>query len=230
MGMRCCRCTRCERGLNRSAEESHRCDRFMPLDGPHTAFVIDGGTAKVDTLRFDCGQPPSTLLEFAISGPALVKDGSDVSEQIPFRPRPGDKEPYGVVGEPSFLRLPVGPTRDDEVSYPPPTTSTSFSAIGVAESGDLIFVSMFEELRGHGSGCGLGITVYEMARLLRHPELNAWHAILGGGSADTQQFLRGDRPQFLTAPVRARAPDQAPRSEVEGPRGLGVILGILARQ
>ena len=206
------------------------CDSFMPLHGPYTAFVIDGGTAKVDTLMFDRGQPPSTLPEFAISGPALIKDGGDVSDNIPFRPTPRDKEPYGVIGTPSFLRLPPGPTRGDEVNYPPPSTMTSFSAIGVRESGELIFVSMFEESRGHGNGCGHGITVYEMAELLMHRQLEAQYAIVSGGGADTQQFLRGDWPQFLTAPVRARAPHQAPRSEVEGPRGLGAILGILARQ
>ncbi|MCI0515234.1 phosphodiester glycosidase family protein, partial [candidate division KSB1 bacterium] len=204
------------------------CNQFMSLDGPYTAFVMDRGILKVDTLTFRHGELPNPP-KFAISGPALIKSGKNVSLEIPFRPTPRDSAPYGVAGKPPFLKLPAGPTRCDEVNYPPPTTMTSFSAIGIAANNQLILLSMFEELRGQGNGCGLGITVYEMADLLRHPELNAMDAILSGGGADTQQFLKGDRPQFLTAPVRSRAPQQASRPEVEGPRGLGAILGVLIR-
>ena len=208
------------------------CDEFMPLDGLYTALVLDTHNPRVATIEFKNGQPVGQLPELAISGPTLVADGKDVSARVPFRPRPGSKEPYGVSKEyRNTLRLPPGPTKNDEVNYPPPTTMASFTAFGVSKDGHIILVSMFEELRGKGNGCNLGVTIYEMARLLTEKNLGleAKEAILGGGGADTQQFLRGDRPQYMTAPVRARSPEQGERPEVEGARGLGAIIAVLAK-
>ena len=73
------------------------------------------------------------------------------------------------------------------------------------------------------------MTIYEMADLHLH-HLHAQDAILGGGSADTQQFLRGDQPQYMVAPFRTRPFGQGGRAEVEGVRGLGAIMAVLAKQ
>ncbi|MDQ2696274.1 MAG: phosphodiester glycosidase family protein [Pseudomonadota bacterium] len=203
------------------------CDAFMPLHGSYTALLLDDHGARVESVRLDAGCVVPPLPAWAVSGPALVRNGADVSRQLPFRPRPGTSLPADFAARHPGLRLPPGPTRGDEVNFPPPLTKTSFTAFGVDPQGRLICVSLFEGQRGEDGGGNLGVSVHELAALLG--ELGAVDAILGGGGADAQQFLRGDRPQHLTAPLRARPPGQGARAEVEGPRGLGAILGVLAR-
>jgi len=200
----------------------------MPLDGPYTAFTIRSGAMAIETLVFRNGQEPRELPDVAVSGPALIRNGGDVSSEILFRPDPHSEPPYGVPIDAPYIVLPPGPTEDDEVNYPP-FTGTSFAALGATGDGRLIGVAMFESMRNEGDGCNLGINVWEMAELFFRLEVDVSDAILGGGGADTQQFLRGDRPQYLTAPVRARTPGQGPRTEVRGPRGLGAILAITAK-
>jgi hypothetical protein len=211
------------------------CDRFTPLNGLYTALVLDAQNPRIAEIRFENGRASqmSDLPRLAVSGPVLVKNGENVSGKIPYRPMPTSREPFGLdLKNPKHLRIlrrPPGPTERGEVNYPPPTTMTSFTAFGVREDRRIILVSMFEELRGKGIGTNLGITICEMAELLVN-NLEAKQAILGGGGADTQQFLKGDQLQYMIAPVRTRSPGQGSRYEVAGARGLGAIIAVLAKR
>lgn len=202
-------------------------ETFQPLDGLYTTLALDKENSRIVSIEITDGKPVQFLPELAISGPALIKEGRDVSREIPFRPRPGSPAPYGV-GKLHPVVLPSGPSKGDEINYPPPTTMTSFTAIGITENRKIILVSMFEGIRGQDNGCNLGITIYEMAELMKL-EFKTKDAILGGGGADTQQFVRGDYPQFIAGPVRARSPQQGNRPDVKGVRGLGAIVGVLVR-
>jgi hypothetical protein len=202
-------------------------EEFQPLNGIYTILALNGENPGITAVKINDGKPLQVLPEMAISGPALIKEGRDVSREIAFRPRPGSLEPFGV-GNLHPITLPPGPTEGDEINFPPPTTMTSFTAIGVKEDQKIIFLSMFEGIRDQDRGCNLGITIYEMAELMKS-ELNTRDAILGGGGADTQQFIRGNYPQFIASPVRARSPQQDYRPDVKGIRGLGAIVGVLGK-
>ena len=205
----CVRKPRLVRGLDE--------DEWQPLAGPHTAFVLEAACPACRVFNFcDHECVDSALPTWAISGPRIL--GADGYHRPPFRPRPG----FSVPGA-----LPAGPTRNDEVNYHPGKTCTSFTAFGVTSNRRVICVSMFEKPRDAQFALPLGINVPEMAELLQL--LGAVEGIIGGGAADTQQFLRGAAPEFLEAPTRARRPEEGRRLEVSGPRGLGAILALLAR-
>ncbi|MBN2356420.1 phosphodiester glycosidase family protein, partial [candidate division KSB1 bacterium] len=209
------------------------CDSFIPLNGLSKAFVFDAQHPHIMDIEFEDGRVirPTSLPKLAMHGPVLVQNGEDVSKKVLYRPNPDSEAPYSLDPDnphhQSILRLPKGAVEGCEVNYPPPTTMTSFTAFGIHQDKRIIFVSMFEELRHQGKGTNSGITLFEMADLLLN-HLDAQQAILGGGSADTQQFLRGDQPQFMVAPFRTRPFGQGGRAEVEGVRGLGAIIAVLA--
>lgn len=183
------------------------CDQFIPLKGKYSAFSFETGNSGIKDIEIwenrvvEPDRPPKR----AISGPVLVRNGKNISEKIRYK------------------KIPTG---SNHVNYPPDKTNTSFTAFGLTEDQWFIMLSMFEDLRGQGVGVNLGISIYEIAELMVK-ELGAKEAILGGGGADTQQFLRGDHPQYMTAPVRTRAASQGERSEVPEARGLGAIVAVI---
>lgn len=190
------------------------CPKYMPLHGEYTALVSERGQLSVKKIGIKNKNNQlegDTNPDWAISGPQVVSQRKPV-------------DMGGFPRNPQDRKYTIG----DEVSYDPIAIKTSFTAFGIDDDDQIVFVSMFEKLRGLGSGCNLGINVAEMALLLI-TELNVKEAILGGGGADTQQFVRGDHPEFMVAPIRARRPEEGPRPEVVGPRGLGAIVGVLLK-
>lgn len=186
------------------------CPRYLPLNGRYTALIGNGqrltiGSIEISDNHFLTRRDP----DWAISGPRLISDGSPCD--APRNPRQERK--YTLLDEVNFGL----------------ETKTSFTAFGIDGRGRLIVVSMFEAFRGLGSGRDLGINFAEIAELLLCRELSVKDAILGGGAADTQQFVRGDCSEFMVAPGRARKPEEGAQLEVLGPRGLGAILGVLLR-
>ena len=87
---------------------------------------------------------------------------------------------------------------------------------------------MFESIRSRGPARNRSITASEMGWLLA--KLGATEGIIGGGGADTQQFLdagSGDLPMVLEAAPRFKHPKEGGGAEVQGARGLGAILAAL---
>ena len=179
---------------------------YKPLDGEFTAFVFDRGVRQrvvklsIKDNSFTSGTLTPTL---AITGPYL-----DPNDPV-----------GGIVHNKNY-----GPDTPDVVNWDPATTRTSFSAFGTLTDGRIVCLSMFEELWGLGHAEDRGITAKEMAQLL-FDELDAMEGVLGGGSADTQQFIKHDLPKIMVGPKRKRKPEEGSQVQVEGMRGLGAILG-----
>ena len=122
-------------------------------------------------------------------------------------------------------------TIGNEVNWDPANTCTSFTAIGVTETRRVVAVSMFESLRGERPASDRGITATEMAWLLTDPVLGCTDGVIGGGSADVQQYLdvtSDTHPALLEAPPRFKRPGEE-SVKVVGARGLGAILAVLQR-
>ena len=169
-----------------------------------TVYVLDPEGKATD--------PPLPAGACGIASPRLVREGQPVTLHVhppPFRDRSGC-------------------LHGDWVPWDPDETATSFTAFGVADSGRvLLMASLFEGEWGVDTAQNKGVRARVMAELLiRH---GAHDAILGGGGADTQQFVHGRSPRFRAGPVRAKSPS-ASRGEVEGIRGLGAIAGVLPRK
>lgn len=202
--------------------------QYKPLGNAegYSAIVVRGQILGVEKIRIkdnslkDIDNAP----DIAISGPIIIESGQPKGPgEIYWRPSPGAKE-KSYMNSPG-VRLPPGPTVDDEVNFDPGETKTSFTAFGVAPDGELVCVSLFEKFRNRGRGTGTGINVFEMGALLER--LHCTHGILGGGGGDTQQFVKGCDPEFMIAAPRARRPGEESRKEVPGIRGLGAILVAL---
>ncbi|MBC8457178.1 MAG: hypothetical protein H8D67_04180 [Deltaproteobacteria bacterium] len=177
---------------------------YKPLKGEFTAFVFDRGVRRrvvklsIKDNSFTSGILTPTL---AITGPRL-----DLNDPV-----------GGIVQNKKY-----GPDTPDVVNWDPATTCTSFSAFGALTDGRIVCLSMFEELWGLGHAEDRGITAREMAQLL-FDKLNATEGVLGGGSADTQQFIKHDIPKIMVGPKRKRKPEEGNQVQVEGMRGLGAI-------
>lgn len=181
---------------------------YRPLYGTFTVLGLECGKLglhKVELVRNEI-RSPSDLPSLAIAGPPLVEDG-EIKTKIPHRETKN------------------GPCRNDEVNFH--HVYTSFTGFGVTKKGEVICVSMFERPRGTGAPQNLGIDALEIGELLL--QLGATGGILGGGGADTQQFIRGDKPEFMFAPSRLRLLEEGTRPEPEEPRGNGAIVTLLAR-
>ncbi len=188
-------------------------DNAQPLDGSYTTLVLSPGHPRIQRLNICqnklCDISPP---EIAISGPQIVCNGHNSSQQIP-------------------VRLPAqGPTQGDEINYPR-EVRTSFTAFGITAHQHLLIASAF-------AGCpqvdplqagvtifqpepGDGLNLYEMAELMI--ELGAQDAMIGGGSGDTQQYIAGQGAWCaLPRPQPGRPQANAPYSI----RGLGAILWI----
>jgi len=95
----------------------------------------------------------------------------------------------------------------------------------VVPDGEIVVASMFQSEIGRNCG----IHVKEMAYLLKE-RFGAQRAVIGGGSADTQQFLRGDFPdELLEVGARPKLATESAAPEVFGPRGLGAIFAVLVK-
>lgn len=181
---------------------------YRPMSGTFTVLGLEPGKLglyKVELIDNEI-RSPSDFPSLGIAGPPLVENGV-VRSEIPYRCRND------------------GPCQSDEVNFC--DAYTSFTSFGVTREEKVICVSMFERPRGAGAPLNLGIDALEIGELLH--QLGATDGILGGGSADTQQFIRGDRPEFMFAPSRLRMAEEGRRPEPEEPRGNGAIVTLLAR-
>ena len=192
----------------------------LRVAGEYTCLLVSGfgANARAQVIHvsvLDAGgevtDPPLPAGSCGIASPLLVREGRFVGLErhvAPFRDRSG--------------RL-----HGDWVPWNPEEAATSFTAFGVDESGIvLLMASVFEGEWGVDTAQNKGIRAEVMADLLI--EHGAHGAILGGGGADTQQFVHGRHPRFRNGPVRAKSPS-ASRGEVEGIRGLGAIAGVVPR-
>jgi hypothetical protein len=189
-------------------------ETHQPLQGAYTALVLMPEGARVSKLKVHQGKALDWVgCDLAISGPQIVRQGQNVVSEVPVR-LPGQ-----------------GQTLGDEINFPvdDPTARTSFTALGVNFAGRLLAVSVFagqpsRVARQRGQivfrpAAGDGLTLREMADLMIH--LGAQEAILGGGSGDAQQAIRG-QPTWCALPR-----PQAGRVQTTGSlRGLGAILAI----
>ena len=186
-------------------------EKYLPLDGTYNCMILSPNPPVVKNLSImkNILQEKNNI-SLAISGPQIVSKGKNIVERIPVR----IKEHGQTIG--------------NEINYSPYDDRASFTAFGITDEGTLIAVSMFSgnsvqkgDLVTFKAEKDKGITLNEMANLLI--ELGARDGIAGGGSGDTQQFIKGEgtwvsMPRF-----------QAKRGQVEGLRGLGAILCILTK-
>jgi len=194
-------------------------------DGSATGF--DG---KYDVIILECEQRQPVVGSF------LVEDGKWQDQKLPM--------PDLAICSPRILKcgVPVAAceipycdnkerqTIGNEVNWDPAATCTSFTAFGVSARGEIIVASMFEGAHLGDTARNRGILATEMGCLML--QLGATDAVIGGGAADTQQFLDadcGDMPPLMLAPPRAKRPEEAATREVEGPRGLGAIFAVLQK-
>ena len=201
--------------------------KFVPLGAikdtrKRTGLTFDGRydileiAPEVRVRRFQVAghKPVDRLPELAICSPVILESCRiKVPEDIPFCPKNTDQ------------------TIGNEVNWDPASTCTSFTAFGVTETRQVVAVSMFESLRGERPASDRGITATEMAWLLANPVLGCTDGVIGGGSADVQQYLdvaSDTLPALLEAPPRFKRPGEE-SVEVVGARGLGAILAVLQR-
>jgi hypothetical protein len=186
-------------------------EEYVPLDGLYSCMILSPGRPIVKNLiiKKNILQEENTK-NLAISGPKIVSKGKNIVERIPVRKKEN------------------GQTIGNEINYSPYDDRTSFTAFGITDDGTLIAVSMFAcisvqkgDLVKFKAEKNKGITLNEMANLLI--ELGAVEGIAGGGSGDTQQYIK-DRGIWVSTPRL-----QAKRGQVEGFRRLGAILCILSK-
>lgn len=187
----------------------------LGVAGRYTCLLVDGTEARVVSLRVldpegGTTDPPLAPGNSGIASPRLLSEGRFV----------------GLARHPAPFRDRKGRLNGDWVDWDPDATATSFTAFGVDRAGKrLLMASVFEGEWGVDTATNESIRASEMAELLA--EYGAHDAILGGGGADTQQFVHGRYPRFRNGPVRAK-PSSMSRGEVRGVRGLGAIAGILS--
>jgi hypothetical protein len=216
----------------------------LGISGNYHCLLVTGTEAKVEFLRVEDPEGKNTELpsqSYGIASPLIVRDGQPVRLERcapPFRDFEGR-----LNGD--WVDWPPLPADVRETDRGP--TVTSFTAFGVDADGKLVMASIFEGEWGVHAPVGRGILASVMAELLCSEEYQVQHAILGGGAADTQQYVKGRKwptswtsleiriaeekgcqPEFRNAPVRPKPPVYE-RGEVEGVRGLGAIAGVLPR-
>jgi hypothetical protein len=187
---------------------------YQPLNGSYTMLALMPGAPRLAEIVIRQNRPlDSSLPTLAISGPAIVRGGCNCAATVP-------------------VRLPVhGQTRGDEINFAPEGVRSSFTALGIDAAGQLLAVSAFagsarstEQNAARMDFCSAprsGLSLVEVADLL--VALGAVEAIAGGGSGDTQQYIRG-HGLWRSAPR-----PQPGRPQVTGEaRGLGAVLAIFA--
>lgn len=184
---------------------------YISLNGRYDCLILAPLPAKVHSVLIEKNRLRSdSAIELAISGPQIIKHRCSTVQCIPVRTRHR------------------GQTIGNEINYSPYYDRTSFTCFGITGGGELIILSMFagdaHEQSGHRyyvSQPNVGITLNEMAELLI--QLGAEEAIAGGGSGDTQQYIKG---QGLWVSMPRPQPQ---RGQVAGLRGLGAILVVKSR-
>jgi len=186
-------------------------EQYIPLDGSYSCMLLSPGppAAKNLTIKNNILHEENKI-KLAISGPQIVSNGQNAVDRIPVRTK--DK----------------GQTVGNEINYSPFDDRTSFTAFGITDEATLIAVSMFSgksvqkgDLFTFRAEKNKGITLNEVANLLI--ELGARDGIAGGGSGDTQQYIK-DSGIWVSEPRF-----QKKRGQVEGLRGLGAILCVFSK-
>jgi len=170
-------------GLNES-----RTKKYEPINGEFTVFVISGDQRGIRKVTIKNNQLQTKGVSHAISGPALLKDGRDLSGQIreAKKSRP-ETEPFVRDWEP------------DKVGWDPEVTKTSFSAIGLSSERQFIFLSVFGNSGFGGKDFSEGVDVRMMAQIMQ--SLGAKDALHLGGSADVTLW-RPDLPAIKKGPPK----------------------------
>ena len=188
----------------------------LGVAGDYSCLLVSDTRAEVRNVKVLDAEgrlthPPLPAQSFGIASPRLISEG----------------EPVALARHKPPFRDENGRLQGDWVDWEPGSTATSFTAFGVNKSGtQLLMASMFEGEWGVDEAKNDGIVPQVMAELLI--KYGAHNGILGGGAADTQQFIRGRDPEFRNGPVRRKTRSMS-RGEVEGIRGLGAIAGVLPR-
>lgn len=185
--------------------------------GEYTCFIVDGSSAKVVTLHLErddrTTDPPLPSGTYGIASPRLLEGGSYTPVKRMPPPFRTDKDDH-LVG--------------NCVDWDPEETASSFSAFGNDASGSILFMaSVFAGEWGVHTDRNTGMLPRVLAELLAKHGMH--DGILGGGSADVQQFVHGRHPRFRNGPVRSKVPIEV-RGEVEGIRGLSAIAGVIPHQ
>ncbi len=184
---------------------------YIPLDGQYDCLILLPYPPKIRSVWIEHNMLRTVgPIQLAISGPRLISKGTNIVHHIPVCTR--DR----------------GQTVGNEVNYSPYSDRTSFTCFGITGQGELVIISMFagnaqqrSDYRCFETTADMGITLNEMAELLIR--LGAIEAIAGGGSGDTQQYIKG-HGLWVSMPRL-----QPQRGQVAGVRGLGAILLILSK-
>lgn len=189
--------------------------QFQPLNGDYTVLVLGPGRPAVMQVGLENNRLTSPdIPRLAISGPRLVQDGANVACRIP-------------------TRLPSeGQTAGDEVNFLPERRRSSFTAFGAQADGTLLAISCFageicEDYPQPGYTGFLataedGLTLSEVADLMI--DWGVVEAIAGGGSGDTQQYVRGQGAWLALTAAHTGRPGLQSQDGLPVVRGLGAIL------
>ncbi len=186
-------------------------EQYVPLDGSYSCMILSSQPPAIENLIIKNNTlQGDNNINLAISDPQIISKGKNIVDQIPVR----TKEKGQTIG--------------NEINYSPYDDRTSFTAFGITEDGWLIATSMFsgKSFREDDSITfkalkNKGITLNEMANLLI--ELGAREGIAGGGSGDTQQYIKDSGVWVSMHRFQVK------RGQVEGLRGLGAILCIFPK-
>lgn len=198
----------------------------LGIGGDYTCLIVEGQSARVIRISIEdaAGVVTTPALRpgsYGIASPRLVESTTRGARVVPIR-----------QCEEPFRDQSTGRLDGDVVEWDPGATATSFTAFGIAlneqlEESILVMASMFAGEWGIDTDANSGVLADVMGQIMiRDGRVN--DAILGGGAADTQQFIRGHDPEVRSAPVRIKSPSR-PDGEVPGIRGLGAIAAIFPR-
>lgn len=198
----------------------------LGVAGDYTCLLVDSSKVSVISICVDdaVGSKTAPVLPpgcVGIASPRLVEQTAQGPRVVEIAHR----------AEP-FRDGPARRLNGDCVDWDPESTATSFTSFGVAanDQGDdtiLVMASIFAGEWGVHTDDSAGVHPAVMGQvMIRHGKCHG--AILGGGSADTQQFIRWRNPQIRVGPVRTKSPAMS-RGEVSGIRGLGAIAAILSK-
>lgn len=217
----------------------------LGVAGNYTCLLVTDTVAEILPVTVEDAEGKKTKPQlppasYGIASPCLVRNGNPVRlERIdpPFR-----DFAWHLIGD--CVDWPLLPANVRPTDSGP--TITSFTAFGVDVNGKLVMASIFEGEWGIHAPADKGILASVMAELMCS-KYQVRSAILGGGAADTQQYVKsrkwptswssleihialkeGCQPEFRNAPIRPKPPAHD-RGEVLGIRGLGAIAGIMAR-